>query len=59
LVGLGIPEEDAGFYDTEFQSGRTIVTVRAGVRDDLARSILNRFGGYDSTAPRGTPTNPR
>jgi hypothetical protein len=59
LIGLGIPEEEANYYNSEFESGRSIVTVRAGVRDDLARSILNRHGGYDSRSPSGTPTNPR
>jgi hypothetical protein len=30
LMGLGIPEEEARYYDTEFRAGRTILTVRGG-----------------------------
>jgi len=47
LIGLGIPEEEAKFYDTEFQSGRTIVTVRADGRYDEALNILRKHQGYD------------
>jgi uncharacterized protein (TIGR02271 family) len=47
LIGLGIPEEEAKFYDTEFQSGRTIVTVRADGRYDEALHILRKHQGYD------------
>lgn len=47
LAGLGVPEEDAKFYDTEMQSGRTIVTVRAGSRAEEATRILRLNGGYD------------
>src|SRR4051812_38743489 len=32
LVGLGIPESDAHFYEGEVKSGRTLVTVRAPAR---------------------------
>ena len=58
LIGLGIPEEDASFYQDEFKAGRSIVTVK-GARHAEASAILNRFGGYDAQAPRGTPMNPR
>lgn len=47
LVGLGIPEEEARFYESEFQAGRTLVTVRAGDRFDDAQMILRRHGAYD------------
>jgi hypothetical protein len=58
LIGLGIPEDDAGYYEGEFKAGRSIVTVK-GPRHLEAAAILTRFGGYDSTAPRATPVNPR
>lgn len=58
LIGLGIPDEDATFYEDEFKAGRSIVTVKSP-RHTEACAILNRHGGYDATAPRGTPTNPR
>lgn len=47
LLGLGIPEEEAAYYEEEFKSGRTLVTVRADGRYDEARAILQRFGSYD------------
>jgi len=47
LIGMGIPEEEATFYDTEFQAGRTIVTVNADTRYDEAVAILQRNESYD------------
>jgi hypothetical protein len=47
LVGLGVPEVEASYYDTEFQSGRTLVTVRADDRAAEAWNILIRHGAYD------------
>jgi uncharacterized protein (TIGR02271 family) len=44
LVGAGMSEDDAGYYQSEFESGRTIVTVEAGSRADDARRILMRHG---------------
>ena len=29
LTDMGVPEDEARWYDTEFRSGRTLVTVRA------------------------------
>jgi len=53
LTGMGIPEEEARFYENEFQSGRTIVTVKAGERQQETLDILRRDGAYDATT-RGT-----
>ncbi len=47
LVGLGIPKEEAEFYQREFESGRVVVTVAAEGRDPEARLIIDRNGGYD------------
>jgi hypothetical protein len=47
LLGLGLSEEEAQYYEDEFQSGRTIVTVRADERYVEARTILDRNGAYD------------
>ncbi len=55
LVGLGIPEEEARYYEGEFKAGRTIVTVRADNRYDEAQTILRRYGAYD-IHNRGTAT---
>jgi uncharacterized protein (TIGR02271 family) len=50
LIGLGIPKEEAEFYEGELQSGRVIVTVRADGRQAEASAILRRYGGYDMSS---------
>jgi hypothetical protein len=53
LVGWGIPEEDAKYYESEVQAGRYLVTVNRGTRTDDPRAVFTRHGGYDrATAPR-------
>lgn len=48
LVGYGIPEEEAEFYQHELEQGRTIVTVKAtGAEADRARRILDESNAYD------------
>jgi hypothetical protein len=47
LVGLGIPEHEAKFYDDRFNEGRTLLTVRADDRYDDAADLLRSRGGYD------------
>jgi len=47
LIGLGIPEEEAKYYEQELKAGRTIVTVRATTRLEEARAILLRHNGHD------------
>src|SRR5690606_25920538 len=49
LIGMGIPEDEARFYEEELKGGRTLVTVRAGDRADDATRILRQFGAYDWT----------
>ena len=46
LVGLGIPEEDARFYEDEVKGGRFLVTVDAGEREAEAWAILRRCGAH-------------
>lgn len=53
LIGWGIPEEDAAYYEGEVKAGRFLVTVdqaagaaTAGAATD-ARAVLTRHGGYD------------
>ena len=50
LIGLGIPEEEAQYYDQEFRAGRIVVTVQADGRVAEAQSILERHRGYDMRA---------
>jgi hypothetical protein len=47
LVKLGVPEEEAHWYEQEAHGGRTLVTVRAGTRAAEARELLRQFGAYD------------
>src|SRR6478736_2952086 len=47
LVGWGIPEEDAEFYEKEVQGGHYLVTVEANGRMVEARDIMYRRGGFD------------
>src|SRR5438874_1456965 len=48
LVSMGVPEEEAHYYEGEFHSGRTLVTVRADGRQQEAINILHHNGGYDA-----------
>ena len=46
LVGLGIPEEEARYFESGFRAGRTLVTVNAGAgRATEAVDILRAHGG--------------
>jgi hypothetical protein len=56
LIGLGIPEEEAHYYEEEFKHGRILVSVKAPGRYDEARSILQRWGAYDAHARSGANT---
>ncbi|HEY8666364.1 MAG TPA: hypothetical protein VIL86_06850 [Tepidisphaeraceae bacterium] len=47
MAGLGISEEEALFYEREFNSGRAIVTVKCGPRTAEAARVLRAHGGYD------------
>lgn len=47
LIGWGIPEEDASYYENEVKAGRYLVTVETKDRADEARSILHRYSGFD------------
>ena len=47
LEDLGLPEEDATFYNSEFEAGRTVVMVNTNDRQQDAYDILSRYGGYD------------
>ena len=47
LIGMGIPEEEARYYEEEVRGGRTLVAVRADGRLDEADGILHDHGAYD------------
>jgi uncharacterized protein (TIGR02271 family) len=46
LVGMGVPEDQAKYYEGEAKAGKTLVTVRAGDRYDEAQRILRDQGAY-------------
>jgi uncharacterized protein (TIGR02271 family) len=56
LIGLGIPEEEANYYDREFRAGRTVVTVRADGRLEDVQAILQQNGGRDMHSNFDTAT---
>ncbi|MFO0888680.1 MAG: YsnF/AvaK domain-containing protein [Isosphaeraceae bacterium] len=56
LIGSGISEEEATYYQGEFEAGRTIVTVTADGRGEEATAILRRFGAYDMSTRGATAT---
>jgi hypothetical protein len=53
LVGLGLPEEEARFYDREFLAGRVIVAVEAGGRSREVAELLRRCGARRASAAQG------
>src|SRR6266542_4020884 len=58
LTNAGVPEEEARYYDTEFRSGRHIVTAKAGSRYQEAQDILSRRGAsfYNASTMRPADT---
>src|SRR5262249_9740746 len=56
LIGLGIPEEEAHYYESEFKAGRVIVTVRADGRYNEAWDILHRHGAYNASTAEASAT---
>jgi len=56
LVGMSVPEEEARHYEREFHSGRTLLTVRADDRYEVAAAILRRAEQWE---PEGMPHGSR
>lgn len=59
LVGMGIPDDEAKYYDEEFRQGKPILTLRDPARYDEAGDIVRRGGGWDyetRNEPRTTTT---
>lgn len=50
LIGLGVPEDDAAYYDEEFRTGRTLVTCQAGDLYAEAMAIMQRYGAVERSA---------
>ena len=47
LIGMGIPKEEAEYYEPEVKNGRTLAAVRADRRYDETQRILRQHGAYD------------
>ena len=47
LIGWGIPEEDARYYEGEVNAGRYLVTADATGHPDDPDAIFTRHGGYN------------
>jgi hypothetical protein len=47
LTGMGVPDEEARYYESEFNQGKILVTVKADGRYMEAREALLRAGAYD------------
>ena len=56
LIGWGIPEEDAKYYESEVKAGRYLVTLHAEGRNADAWTILRRHGGYDRSSAAASST---
>jgi hypothetical protein len=48
LTGMGVPEEEARWYEAEVGRGGTLVTVRANGRYEEARRILHEHGAREA-----------
>ena len=55
LVGLGVTEKDARFYQSELEAGRTIITVTTSddTGHDEAVQIMRNNGAYDAATREG------
>lgn len=49
LIGMGIPEEEAKYYEKEFHRGNSLVTVHADARSEEVKRILQEEGAHDFT----------
>jgi hypothetical protein len=52
LVGMGIPDDEARFYEQEVRAGRTLLAVKAGDRSDEAERVLLTHGAYNVQHPK-------
>lgn len=53
LAGAGVPEDEAQYYQGEFEAGRTIMTVRTDGRADEAMAVMRQHGAYDMSSRPG------
>lgn len=56
LVSMGVPPDDASYYQQEYEADHSIVAITAAERLQEAREILARYGGYGSNRQRSAQT---
>jgi uncharacterized protein (TIGR02271 family) len=47
LEALGVPQEEANYYQQQYEQGRAVVAVQSYGHQQEAKDILYRFGAYD------------
>ncbi|HTI13054.1 MAG TPA: hypothetical protein VL461_00590 [Dictyobacter sp.] len=55
LMNLGVPQEQAHYYDKEYKSGNIVVSVRPDGRDGEVQDILQGNGAYDFNEQAQSP----
>lgn len=53
LTGMGVSNDEARYYENEYNNGRTVVSVNAGDRAAEAKTILDTNGAYNYSNQRG------
>jgi hypothetical protein len=59
LTKMGIPEEEANYYQNEFEAGRVLVTVYAPNHQQQVLDVLRRSGAYDASRQQDAPDRAR
>ena len=57
LMDKGMSQDEANYYQQEFEAGHSVVIVEAYGHQQEARDILQRYGAYDASQT-GTDHNP-
>lgn len=57
LIKLGVPQEHADYYESEYNAGHVVVSVRPDGRDSEALDILRRYGSYNYEDDRANNAN--
>lgn len=57
LASMGASQDDASYFQQEYEAGRSIVTVLAGKRMQEATALLERYGGYAANRRSAQTTN--
>ncbi len=58
LSKMGVPDEEARYYEDEFKRGRTLMTVKNADRYDEAGDIIRRGRGFDYGTRSDRPSSP-